>query len=111
MGTLNEQVGSADKRRSRRVAYPCEARCFGVGESIYDTRLTDLSVTGAFVRTRAELPAGTIVLLRFEAEGRRVKTEAEVVHAEPGQGMGVRFVNLRPEIRGVLARIAGEPPA
>jgi hypothetical protein len=111
MGTLNAQGGSADKRRASRVSYPCEARCYGVGESIYDTHLTDLSVTGAFVRTRAELPAGTMVLLRFEAEGHRVKMEAEVVHAEPGQGMGVRFVSLRPELRGVLARIAGEPPA
>jgi len=111
MGALKGQGGSADKRRSRRVSYPCEARCFGVGESVYDSHLTDLSVTGAFVRTRAELPAGTIVLLRFEAEGQRIKMEAEVVHSEPGQGMGVRFVNLRPDLRGVLARVAGEPPA
>jgi len=101
---------SEDRRRSRRISYPCDARCYGIGESLSDPHLEDVSVTGAFIKTTTELPEGAIVLLRFEAGGRRIKAEAEVVHHLPNRGLGVRFLNLGTAQRKTIAGLGGEPP-
>ena len=101
-------AGSDERRRARRVSYPCEARCYGVGEAIRDPQLTELSATGAFIHTVTELPLGSIVLLRFELGGTRVKAEAEVVHVRPQGGMGVRFLDLAPELGALIERIRAD---
>lgn len=103
-----ERNGSDERRRSPRVSYPCEVRCYGVGEALYATRLTDVSETGAFVETPIELPLGSVVLLRFEAAGRRLRLQAEVVHHKPGAGLGLRFLELGPEQREAIGRIVAE---
>jgi hypothetical protein len=79
-----------------------------VGEALHGTRLTVVSETGAFVETPIELPLGSVVLLRFEAAGRRLRLEAEVVHLEPGGGLGLRFVEPGPEQREAIGRIVAE---
>ena len=102
--------GSEDRRSSKRISYPCDARCYGMGDPLSDPHLEDLSVTGAFIRTTTELPERAIVLLRFEAGGHRIKVEAEVVHHVPNRGLGVRFLNLGTAQRDVIAGLGGEPP-
>jgi hypothetical protein len=97
--------GPDERRRSKRISFPCEARCYGVGETLHDAHLVDVSTTGAFLQTPTELPLGSIVLLRFEAAGRFLKLEAEVVHVKTASGMGLRFVDPTAEQRTALEQI------
>jgi hypothetical protein len=46
--------------------------------------------------------------LRFEAGGRQVKVEAEVVHHVPQRGLGVHFVNLSTANREAIESLGGE---
>jgi hypothetical protein len=85
---------SGDRRSARRVLFPCEAHAFGVGERLPQAHLADLSIEGAFVATPSEIPSGEIVILKFRADECDLKLEAEVVHVEPGRGLGVRFLRL-----------------
>jgi hypothetical protein len=96
---------SQERRGFKRVTYPCEARGYGVGESLFKASISDLSVDGAFVHTTTELPPGTIVLLRFEAAGARLKLEGEVIHCQRGSGLGVRFVSLTETQRAAIESI------
>jgi hypothetical protein len=70
-----------------------------------DAHVSDLSITGAFIETKTELPLGSIILLRFEAEGERIKVEAEVVREDPPRGMGVRFLSLGAKPRAIIEQI------
>jgi len=97
---------SEDRRHSRRVSYPCDARCYGVGESLLDAHLTDVSPEGAFVETAAEMPIGTILLLRFKIGERRLTIEASVVHCVPGRGLGVRFEKIGDQERRIIEGLA-----
>lgn len=63
-----------------------------------ETRISDLSVTGAYVETRTPLPAGTTFRLIFALpDGHIIETEGTVVHSRRGNGMGIKFTSLSPE--------------
>ncbi len=89
----------SDKRANKRVSYPCEVECsgVGVGMSPLNPRISDLSVTGAFVDSVVTLPTGTKVRLKFSLPSLVVNCMGEVVHDMPQFGMGVRFIDLTPE--------------
>jgi PilZ domain len=88
-----------DKRGSKRVSYPCEVECSGVGAGLspLSPRISDLSVSGAFVDSMVTLPAGTMVRMKFSLPSLVVNCVGEVVHDMPQFGMGVRFIDLTPE--------------
>ncbi len=89
-----------ERRASRRVVFPCEARCFALGLDLPRTHLTDLSLGGAFIETEVELPERTVLLLRFQVSGHDMKVEGEVVR--------VRFLDLRPAQRAAVERFLAE---
>ena len=98
-------IDSAEKRHSPRVRYACETRCFGVGESLGPTQISDLSIEGAFIETSVELPIGTMLLLKFRVAEADIKAEAVVARVVPGHGMGVTFRSMSPERRAALERV------
>jgi CheY-like chemotaxis protein len=66
--------------------------------------ITNISETGIFFRTLDPLPARSRLMVNFEIKGRLITLEAEVVYdctfdegpfREPG--MGMKFVNIKPE--------------
>jgi len=60
-----------------------------------ETRISDLSVRGAFIEAATPLPDGTTFTLSFALpDGTVIETEATVAHSQPGSGMGVRFDSL-----------------
>jgi PilZ domain len=96
-------MGDLEKRGARRIAYRSEVECSSTGNSPLDPRISDLSVTGAFIDSMNGLPAGTRMLLRFPLpSGEAVTVEAEVVHSLPHFGMGVRFLDLADEPRRAI---------
>lgn len=104
---------SQDKRIAPRVSYPCDLVCQAVGvANPMNPRISDLSVTGAFVDTMNPAPAGTRLTLRFTVAGREIRAEAEVAHAMDRFGMGVRFVELSEADRELIESVVfGSPQA
>ncbi|HWN98283.1 MAG TPA: DUF4388 domain-containing protein [Blastocatellia bacterium] len=103
-----------DRRNTTRVSYICEIECEAdsdaAGTTRVKTRISDLSLSGAFIDTTACFAPGTLLTLTFQGGETRIRTIAEVRHTMPQSGMGVRFVGLIPEHRAALAQLFGEDP-
>lgn len=69
------------------------------GENVRgETRISDLSVRGAYIETVTPLPVGATFKLVFALpDSMVIETEGTVAHCEPQSGMGVRFLSLTPE--------------
>jgi hypothetical protein len=108
---LNPMGMSDDKRSAPRVPNITEVDCYaadGTGSPMR-VRMSDLSVTGAFLDSVIVLPTGTRLALHFMAGPQEMLVPAEVVHAMPQFGMGVRFLDLSPEGRAAIeALIKGQ---
>jgi PilZ domain-containing protein len=97
-----------DKRAAPRLSYPCDVECVGLGVNPTSPRISDLSATGAFVDCINTLPVGSRLVLRFSLPFQDVTATAEVVHAMPQFGMGVRFLDLSPAARGAIEQLVRE---
>ena len=93
------------KERCRRI--PVEISCWLEGaDGVSCVTTFDFSENGVSVLSSDPLPEGRVVRLRiftpFAAEA--VALEAEVVwsRTEPESGMGLRFLNMDENIRGIL---------
>jgi Domain of unknown function (DUF4388)/PilZ domain len=103
-----------DRRNAKRVSYvcelECEAECEAAGSASVTTRISDLSLSGAFVDSTTCFAPGTILTLTFQAGEARIRTSAQVRYTMPHRGMGVRFVGLTHEHSAALELlIEGEP--
>jgi hypothetical protein len=95
-----------DKRAKARVGYLCEVQCSGVSVGVaLNSRISDLSVTGAFIDSMVTLPEGTMVRLKFSLPSVEIDCAGVVMHEMPQFGMGVRFLELTPEQQAALAEI------
>jgi hypothetical protein len=101
---------SKERREAKRISYICEVECDGSGVSRLATRINDLSMTGAFIDTMTNFSPGTILELRFHIKNIRIETTAEVRYCMPQMGMGVRFLDLKPDHAAALeSLIEGKP--
>jgi len=91
--------------RRRHLRFPFTV-AVEVTESRSQTRVAcrtaDIGLGGCYVDTMAPLPAGAIVRLRLNREGRQVDALARVVVAHPSMGMGLAFTEINPEHAGTL---------
>ena len=63
----------------------------------------DISVGGLYMNTQADLPEGSVLLLRIPlADGQDVIVNGEVVYTSPGKGVGVSFQGLSAASRELL---------
>ena len=68
----------------------------------------DISPGGFYMNTQANLPEGSVLLVRIPLEGgKQVVANAEVVYCNPGRGVGLRFQSLSEENRGLIERELG----
>jgi len=68
----------------------------------------DISPGGFYMNTQANLPEGSVLLVRIPLEGgKQLVANAEVVYSNPGRGVGVRFQSLSEENRGLIERELG----
>jgi Domain of unknown function (DUF4388)/PilZ domain len=99
-----------DRREAKRISYICEVECDASGVSRIATRINDLSMTGAFIDSMTCFAVGTILNLRFHVKNVRIETTAEVRYSMAQQGMGVRFLDLKPEhVAALESLIEGKP--
>lgn len=99
-----------ERRVAKRISYICEVECDASGVSRIATRINDLSMTGAFIDSMTCFATGTILNLRFHIKNIRIETTAEVRYSMPQMGMGVHFLDLKPEHKAALeSLIEGKP--
>jgi hypothetical protein len=101
---------SVNKRGSPRAFNVVEVECYTIDDTAtaISARMSDVSTTGAFLDSMAGLRPGTKLALRFKAGVIEVRVAAEVVHAMPQFGMGVRFLNLSGEARAAIEALIRE---
>lgn len=65
----------------------------------------DISVGGLYLNTKAEIPEGTLLLVRipFRSDA-QVVCNAVVVYSNPGRGVGLKFQGLSDDVRAMLER-------
>jgi hypothetical protein len=65
----------------------------------------DISPGGLYMNTQAEIPEGTVLLVRipFRHDAQAV-CKAVVVYSNPGRGVGLRFEGLSDEVKAMLER-------
>lgn len=101
-----ERFEGAEKRRSPR--YKCEgsAQVREEGCEVH-TWLTfaDVSIHGCYVEAQATYPAGTLLLMKLEANGFRVETKGRVRVSYPYLGMGIAFEEMSEENLSQLKRM------
>src|SRR5205085_10386245 len=101
-----------ERREAKRISHICEVECEGAGINRMTTRITDLSTTGVFIDSMINYPPGTPLVLKFRVKDSLIETHGEVRYSLKQMGMGVRFVDLRPEHLALLEYfIEGKPLA
>jgi hypothetical protein len=66
---------------------------------------TDISIGGFYMNTKADLPEGSLLLVRIPfSDGKQVVANAEVVYSKPARGVGLRFQNLSAENRELIEK-------
>jgi uncharacterized protein (TIGR02266 family) len=79
-----------------------EQRC---GDELYFQRSGNLSVGGLYLADTIPHPIGTRIQLQFTLPGetQALRVQGEIVNTQ-GLGMGVRFVDLPPDVAERIAR-------
>jgi hypothetical protein len=68
----------------------------------------DISVGGFYMNTQAEIPEGSVLLVRIPfPDGKQVVANAEVVYSNPARGVGLRFQSLSEDNRQLIERELG----
>jgi len=100
---------SKERRIAKRISYICEVECEG-DDIRLASRINDLSTTGAFIDSMSSYASGTILKLKFRIKEFPIETECEVRYGMPQMGMGVRFLNLKPEYLALLEHLVEGKP-
>ncbi|HXC69140.1 MAG TPA: PilZ domain-containing protein [Pyrinomonadaceae bacterium] len=65
----------------------------------------DISPGGLYMNTQAEIPEGTLLLIRLPfRQDAQVVCNAVVVYSNPGRGVGLKFQDLSDEVKAMLER-------
>jgi uncharacterized protein DUF4388/PilZ domain-containing protein len=99
-----------ERREAKRISYICEVECDGIGINRLSTRITDLSATGAFIDSMTCFTQGTILKIKFRIKDIPIETDCEVRYSMPQMGMGVRFLNLKPDCVAALEHLIDGKP-
>lgn len=86
-----------EKRQTGRATLILEVKYEGPGVRA-ETRISDISETGVFIDAMTPIPLGAVLKLTFTLpNGHLIEVDGRVAHSQPRIGMGVEFINLKPE--------------
>jgi PilZ domain len=69
------------------------------------SKIRDLSPGGLFIETPKQFPANTETKIHFLVQEGEISAQAIVRHAQPGSGMGLKFVSVREDQYRQLAAL------
>src|SRR5215471_5934379 len=75
---------------------------FDGGESTGIASGKDISLGGLYMSTQTDIPVGATLALRIPVADDHVVVKGEVVYANPGKGVGVKFRDLSEDARRAL---------
>jgi KaiC/GvpD/RAD55 family RecA-like ATPase len=102
--TKQRNMKEREKRGSKRIPYISEVVCENFGKSL-TARTSDISASGVFIHSKVWYEAGSILTLRFSVGSTEIETAGEVCYSIPHIGMGVRFLELKPESRAAIEKL------
>lgn len=85
-----------EKRGAPRISYISDVICERAGSRL-TARTSDISSSGVFIHSKLCCEAGTILTLKFSVISTQIETAGEVCYSIPHIGMGIRFLDLKPE--------------
>jgi hypothetical protein len=90
-----------NKRRFDRhkIPFPIEIRDDRGGGAPMQTNASDISGRGCYVESLVPLPLGTPLSITFWLDSEKVTAGGLVRTSDPGVGMGIEFIGLRPEVQ------------
>jgi hypothetical protein len=99
----------SERRQHQRYSFTATLEAFEPNsETRINGRTADLSEGGCYADTMSPLPAGTALKVRISKENRSFESDAKVVYAVAGMGMGLRFDSIAPPQLAILERWLGE---
>lgn len=100
---LDENTGSSDERRHHDRSRLIVDVFFDGQDATGVASTKDISIGGCYMNTQANLPEGSVLLVRIPlADGKQVVVNAEVVYSSPAGGVGLRFQGLSDESRALI---------
>lgn len=93
-----------NRRKSNRVPFMQEVEIVGVGMR----RCSDISVGGIYLDTVSIFAENEILTLRLKLPGadpRAIEVRARVRYVHPSVGVGLEFLDLRPEDRERIEKL------
>ncbi len=103
---LFSKAETAEKRRNRRICYRCPVD-FAVGHEKFERFSRTLSRGGLYIATPYDFPPKTIIHMRIAIgnNGKSIPAQGSVIYNISGQGIGVKFLQIRPEDQRKLEAI------
>ena len=108
------EMGNGPERR-RAVRYPFTAAAEIIDLSSHARvtgRSSDLGLGGCYIDILSPFALGSAVLVRLEREKKVFEAMAKVMYAQHSMGMGLAFIEVKPEHQAVLqawvAELGGE---
>lgn len=98
------EEGLDNRRKSERVPFMQEVEIVGVGVR----RCSDISVGGMYLDTVSIFAENEILTLRLKLPGpapRTVEVRARVRYVHASVGVGLEFIDLRPEDREQIEKL------
>lgn len=97
------ETGDVERRAGIRYPITASAEIVDIRSGTrLMARVADLSICGCYVDTQSPFPKNTTVRLSLENEKQKMETLAVVVYASIPMGMGLSFVDIRPDQLEIL---------
>jgi hypothetical protein len=101
-----DQLETQDERRRHDRSRIIVDVFFDGQDSTGVASTKDISCGGLYMNTKAAIPEGARLLVRIPfAPNQQIVCNAEVVYANPGIGVGVKFQSLSDEARSLLEQL------
>jgi uncharacterized protein (TIGR02266 family) len=105
-------MSQTDRRQGDRISIQMWVEESGP-EGMYFQRASNLSEGGIFLERTVPHPIGTQVMLEFKLpdQGPTIRVQAQIVNvptADGELGMGLRFIELAPEIAARIRRFVSD---
>lgn len=93
---LAAAIEASERRRSDRKKLIVDVK-FEDGDATGIANTRDIGIGGLYMTTSTPLQNGTAIYMTMNIGDREISMSGTVVYTDPGQGVGIRFQNIKPD--------------
>lgn len=93
---LAAAIEASERRKSDRKKLIVDVK-FEDGDATGIANTRDIGVGGLYMTTSTPFETGTPLYMTMNVGGREISISGTVVYTDPGQGVGIRFQNIKPD--------------